>query len=176
MSDLAQASLISGGLFAIVMLTQFGRRTLTFRMLLRPVLLAGGIGYYYLSDMPLKTSGEWTLYAAGLAVGLLFAAGTTLATRIEVDATTGKVVTICGAGFVAVWVLAVAARLAFVYSTDHISWVRENVGTFLADHRIEQAAIAPFFVIWALTMVVARVAAVQIGAHQARTGRRPVII
>lgn len=168
MSDLAQAALISGGIFAVVMLSQFGRRELVTKDLLRPVALTVAIGYFYLKDMPFTTSGEWDLYGAALVLGLLFGAIATIVTRLEVDAVGGRVMTVCGTGFVVVWVVAVAARLGFIFSVDHIGWVHEHVGLFMMQHGIEVDAIAPFFVIWALTMVISRVAAVQLRARALR--------
>lgn len=172
MSDLVQAALISGGIFALVMLTQYGRRSVALKDLLRSILMVGAVGFFYLGDMPFSTSGEWNLYGAGLVLGLAFGAVAMLATRMEVDAVSGKVMTICGAGFVTVWAVAVLARLGFIYSVENISWVHEHVGLFMMDHGIESSAIAPFFVIWALTMVIARIAVVQL---RARTMRAEVV-
>ncbi len=60
-------------------------------------------------------------------------------------------------GFVAIWTAVVALRVAFIYLAEHNTWFRDHLGTFMLDHHIVQDAIAPFFVIMALAMVLTRV-------------------
>jgi hypothetical protein len=62
--------------------------------------------------------------------------------------------------------VALVARLAFIWAVDNVGAVREQVGTFMLSHQIETSAIAPFFVICALTMVVGRIVAIQIRARK----------
>ncbi|HWC22539.1 MAG TPA: hypothetical protein VG502_09590 [Flexivirga sp.] len=165
MSDFQQALLISGGIAILVLLTQYGRRDFTTHSVLRPLGMIGGVGYFYLRGMPTDRSELW-LYAAGLGLGLVCGAVATVFTGIERDPRTGKVMTVCGVGFAATWLVVVAARLAFVWEADHNSTFREHLGTFMANHQLHEASIAPFFVIWALAMVVSRVAANAVRAGQ----------
>lgn len=69
--------------------------------------------------------------------------------------------TTCGVGFVAV-----LARLAFVWAVENVGTIHDHFGLFMMNHQIEETAIAPFFVIWALTMVVARIIAIQLRASR----------
>ena len=166
MSDLAQAALISGGIFAVVMLTQFGRRANRPMSALRPIIMVAVVGYGYLAGAPTDATSV-KVYLAAVGVGLLFAAGAVATTRVELDRITGKAYTVCGLGFVAVWLVAVAARLVFIWLVENNLWARNEFGTWMITNHVDFAVIAPFFVIWALTMVLARVAVVQLRIHHA---------
>ena len=175
MSDLAQAALISGGIFAVVMLTQFGRRANRTMSALRPIIMVVLVGYGYLAGAPTDATSV-KVYVAAVGVGLLFAAGAVAATRVEIDRLTGTAYTVCGLGFVTVWLVAVAARLVFIWLVENNLWARNEFGTWMITNHVDFAVIAPFFVIWALTMVLARVAVVQLRIrHAVLTGSAPVV-
>lgn len=167
MSDFQQAALIGGGIATVVIASQLGRRDLSWHKVVYPLLSVIGFGYGYLNGAPTGRPELW-LYAAAIGLGLVFGAVATATTGMERDAATGKVMTTCGAGFVATWLVALAARLAFVWAAEHDMAFREQVGAFMMDHQIHEAAIAPFFVLWALTMVTSRLVAVL-----TRAGRLP---
>ncbi|RNI22800.1 hypothetical protein [Flexivirga caeni] len=158
MSDFQQALLISGGIAAVVLATQYGRRALSTHAILRPLGMIAGVAFFYLRGIPTDRSELW-LYAAGLGLGLLCGAVATVFTRVERDAATGKAMTVCGAGFVATWLVVVGARLLFVWEADHNAAFRMHLGQFMMNHQLHESSIAPFFVLWALTMVVSRIAA-----------------
>lgn len=166
MSDLAQAALISGGIFAVVMLTQFGRRANRTMSALRPIIMVVAVGYGYLAGAPTDATSV-KVYLAAVGVGLVFAAGAVTATRVEIDRLTGKPFTVCGLGFVAVWLLAVTTRLVFIWLVENNGWARNQFGSWMVTTHVDFAVIAPFFVIWALTMVLARVAVVQLRIRHA---------
>ena len=175
MSDFSQAALIGGGIAAVVFASQLGRRDLSWHKVVYPLLSVAGFGYGYLSDAPTGRPELW-LYAAAIGLGLVFGAVATATTGMERDRTTGRIMTTCGAGFVATWLVALGARLAFIWAVEHDMGFREQVGTFMMSHYIHESAIAPFFVIWALTMLLARLAAILVRAGQlpAATTVRPV--
>ena len=166
MSDLAQAALISGSIFAVVMLTQFGRRANRPLSAWRPIIMVVLVGYGYLAGAPTDATSV-KVYLAAVGVGLTFAAGAVVFTRVEVDRLTGRAYTVCGLGFVTVWLVAVAARLTFIWLVENNLWARNEFGTFMITHHVDLTVIAPFFVIWALTMVLARVAVVQLRIRHA---------
>lgn len=153
MSELAQAALISGGIFVMVMASQFGRRRYSRTGVIRALATVAIVGYFYLKSMPFNTASEWSAYAVALGLGLLCGAIATVATRLQVDSE-GAIFTICRTGFLAIWGAVVVGRLIFIWAVTDVSWAHEQFGMFLMSQRIEIAAIAPFFVIWALTMVV----------------------
>jgi hypothetical protein len=168
MSDFVTSLVISGSIFAVMMLSQFGRREYTWHKVLLPLVSVGYFGYHYLSGMPTVGNAMW-LYAAGVLIGLGFGAWATVTTRVEKDARTGKLYTRTGAGFVWAWLVAMSLRIAFVYSVENVSSFRDQVGTFMMSHQLVEAAIPPFFVLMALTTVVSRIAAIRI--RTSRVGR-----
>lgn len=176
MSDFMQALLIGGSIFVAMLFTGLGRRALTTRTVVRPLVIVGVFAVIYLKSAPLATGGEWGLYAVGVALGLVFGGLAAYFTKVERDAETGTVMTVAGAGFATTWFVAMAARLVFVWAVTDIPAFREQVGLFMMSHQIQESAIAPFFVIWALTMVVARVGAIQVRARRLPAAARPQVL
>jgi hypothetical protein len=155
MSPLQQSFLISGSIFAVVMATQYGRRDYSLKALARPLVMCAVIGYIYLQGAPTQTV-DYVVYAVGALIGAFLGVVAYLNTRVEREPS-GQVKTICGLGFVAVWVAAVALRIAFIALSEHNQAFRAHLGRFMAAHQILESAIAPFFVLMALAMVAVRV-------------------
>ncbi len=168
MSDFVTSLVISGSIFAVMMLSQFGRRDYTWHKVLYPLVSVGIFGYSYLKDLPTVGNAVW-LYVAGVVIGLAFAFWATVTTGVERDAASGKLYTRTGAGFVAAWLVAMALRIAFVYAAENVPSFREQIGAFMMNHQIVEGSIAPFFVLMALTTVVTRIAAIRIRMN--RLGR-----
>lgn len=167
MTDMEQALTISGVIFGVVMLTQYGRRKYSLHKLVQPVLTVALVGFFYLRDMP-DTGADWAVYGVGAAIGLVFGVITNAVTGVERGAA-GKVFTRCGLGFLTAWVALVAVRVAFIALADHNDGFRRHLGQFMFEHGIVQDAIAPFFVIMALVTVVSRMALVAARARNARS-------
>lgn len=156
MTDMEQALTISGGIFGVMMLTQYGRRKYDLHKVLMPIGTVSAVGYFYLKGMPSEHV-DLVVYLVGAAIGVACGVVATLVTGVERDPVSGRVHTRCGAGFVAIWSAVVALRVAFIYLVEHNDWFRRHLGTFMTEHHIVSDAIAPFFVIMALAMVLARV-------------------
>ncbi|MGU3291326.1 hypothetical protein [Williamsia sp. M5A3_1d] len=171
MSDLSQAVEISGGIFALMMATQYGTRHLGLHKIAIPVLAVAGFGYAYLKDAPTDHN-SIALYAVGGAIGALFALLAYASTAMWADRSTGNVMTRCGIAFVGVWLVAMAARIGFVWAVSDVPSFRTWVGDHMMSMHLTPDAIAPFFVIWALAMVVGRVVALSIRAARLRTDLR----
>ncbi|MGV9711300.1 hypothetical protein ACWDTI_11620 [Gordonia sp. NPDC003424] len=157
MSELTQAFLISGGIFVLVMARGYGRRTLDRRAVLLPVALVAVFGVIYLKDAPVADMRDWVVYGSAVAVGLVFGGIATACTAIERDDRTGRIVTVTGPAFVAVWLIAVLTRLSFVWAVTDNPTARNHFGEFMIGHHLDFGTIAPFFLLWALTMVVSRI-------------------
>ncbi|MCX6470146.1 MAG: hypothetical protein NTW76_12640 [Corynebacteriales bacterium] len=157
MSDLSQAVEISGGIFALMMATQYGTRHFGLHKIAMPVLAVAGFGYAYLKDAPTDHN-SIVLYLVGAGIGAVFGLLAYFATAMWADRSTGKIMTRCTTAFVSVWLVAMAARIGFVWA------VSDN-----ASFRLTSDAIAPFFVIWALVMVVGRVIALSSRAARLRS-------
>ncbi|WP_328830813.1 hypothetical protein OHT77_25690 [Streptomyces sp. NBC_00252] len=96
MTDMEQALTISGGIFAVMMLTQYGRRKYDLHKVLMPIGTVSAVGYFYLKGMPGQHA-DVVVYLVGAAIGLACGLVATLTTGVERDPGTGKVHTRCGA-------------------------------------------------------------------------------
>lgn len=180
MTEFQQALLMSGGIAAFVLIMNLGTRTFERKALIRTLAICGGVGYGYLRHVP-TGSHEIAAYVVAGVLALTFGGAAIATTRVHWNASRAAVMTTCGAGFVAVWVLAVAARLGFIWEVEHNHGFRTWFGEFMMSHQIHETAIAPFFVIWALGMVAIRMAWVAYRAGDlqdrfAQTQRVPELI
>lgn len=172
MSDFMTALVISGGIFALMMATQLGRREYTLHRVLLSVFSVAGFGYAYLRHIPTGGS-SIALYVVGIVIGAVFAVLATLGTGIERDTASGKLFTRTGAAFVVTWLVAVALRIGFVWSVENVGSFRNHVGMFMMNHQIGESSVAPFFVLMALTTVIGRVVAVKV--RISRLSRTPAL-
>ncbi len=170
MSDFAQAALISGGIFAIIMMRGYGRRVWDRGAVLFPLLMVAGFGYGYLHDAP-TTHTDLLAYAVALALGVVFGGLASVSTRVERDAASGSAMTVTGPAFAAIWASAVALRLGFIYAVEHWHWARMQFGEFMITHHVDFTAIAPFFILWVLGMVLTRLVAVGLRTATLPAGR-----
>ncbi|WP_299569709.1 hypothetical protein [uncultured Williamsia sp.] len=158
MSDLTEAIVMSGGFFVLMLITQFGTRTLSMHRILASVGVVVGVGASYFGSAP--TDGRsLAVYVVGIGIGLVFAGLATASTRSWIDASTGKRMTRSGIAFLAVWATAMLMRVAFVWAVSDNATFRTWFGEQMATLHLTPGVIAPFFVLWALTMVGGRVAA-----------------
>ncbi len=146
--------IFSVGLAVVIIGSQMGRRPVTARRFLLPVLIVAVVAHSYLTGLP--TAGgdlafEATCTAAGILLGLL-AAGLV---RVERDSSTGKVVMQAGLAYAALWILVLGGRLAFMWASSH-AW-RQAVVQFSMQHAITGAeAWTTALVLMSLAMVLAR--------------------
>jgi len=173
MTDMQQALTVSGLIFGIVMMSQYGRREYNWHRVLLPLSSTATVGYFYLKGMPIQAV-DWVVYGVGALVGLAFGLVASATTGLDRDATDGRTYTRCGTWFLTTWLAAVALRIGFVYAAEHNTWFHQHLGGFLTEHDIITDAIAPFFVIMALAMVLTRVVLIGLrvsGASPARISR-----
>lgn len=156
MSPLEQSVLISGSIFAVVVASSYGRKQYRVEKLARPLVLSAVFGYAYIKGAPTGTV-DLVVYAVALAIGVGFGLLSNAFTGVERDHVTGKVMTVAGAGFIATWLVAMGVRVAFIALAENNHTFQMHLGTFMASHSIPEAAIAPFFVIMALTTVLSRI-------------------
>jgi hypothetical protein len=166
-SPLQESLLISGSIFLVVVASSLGRKEYRVNRFARPLVISAIFGYEYLKGAPTSTA-ALIAYAVALAIGLGFGLLSTAFTRIERDSVTGKIMTITGVGFIATWLVAMGMRVVFIALAEDNQAFRMHLGRFLYDHSLPEAAIAPFFVLMALTTVLSR-----IGFAALRAGRLP---
>src|SRR6516225_2461038 len=145
--------LLYTGLFAAILITQLGTRHPDAKRLLLPVAIVGGIGAKYLTGMPAGTT-DHLLELAGLAAGLLFGLAAAAQIKVRRDDADGRLVTIAGWPYAAVWTLALALRLGFAYGSTH--WFSRQIASFSAAYHVPTATYGTAFVIMVLTMIIAR--------------------
>ena len=137
-------------LFVFILATQLGRRTPTLDRLILPVLIVGGIGFTYLSNLPTGTANH-VIELAGLGAGLLFGLASVALVKVEKDPRSGRAVTKAGLPYAAVWTVALAARMAFAYGSTH--WFHAALAQFSITNHINPATYGTFFVLMVLTMI-----------------------
>ena len=136
-----------------VIASDIGRRAVTTRRLVRPLLIAGGAGAAYLSAFATSGSGlagELAGAGTGALLGLLAAS----LMRVEHEKHSGTVFTNAGGGYLAIWIAAAAARLAFIYGSSH--WFSADLASWMLTHHITTGALTDGLIMLALGMTVAR--------------------
>ena len=161
-------------LFAAILVTQLGTRHPDGKRLLLPVVIVAGVGAKYLKAIP-GGSTPHLLELAGLGAGLLFGLAATALFRVRRDPSDGRLVTVAGWPYAAVWTLALALRLGFAYGSTH--WFTRSLASFSLAHHVPAATYGTAFVIMVLIMVVVRTVAVVLrgraaGASISFTGLR----
>lgn len=150
------------GLAALIIATQMGRRQLTARRFLLPVLAVGFVGYHYLQGIPTVGGDlpfEVTLSIVGAVCGIIAAA----LMGLDRDADTGRLVTQAGVAYAALWIVVFGGRLAFAWAATNL-WSHQ-VAQFSIQHEITgSAAWTAAFVFMALSMVLTRTAVVALRA------------
>ena len=145
--------LLYTGLFIAILATQVGTRHPDGKRLLLPVVITVGIGARYLKAVPVGTT-AYLLEFAGLAAGLLFGLASVALIEIRRDPADGRLVTIAGWSYAAIWTLALVLRLGFAYGSTH--WFTRQLVSFSAAHHVPPATYGTAFVIMVLTMIVVR--------------------
>lgn len=152
------------GLFVLVVATQTGRRMPNAQRLIVPVVIVGAFGFKYLKKFPSGGTAQ-LLVLGGVALGIVFGLLSLTLIRVEKDSATGRLVTIAGTSYVALWTAALIARLGFAYGSTH--WFRSDLVSFSIQHHVAAQAYATAFVLWVLLMIVIRTVGVIVRAQHA---------
>ena len=149
-------------LFAAILATQLGTRHPSLDRVLLPVVIVGAIGFGYLRSLP-GGSTSHLLELAGLGAGLVFGLASIPLFRVGKDER-GRLTTTAGAAYAALWLAALAGRLAFAYGSSH--WFHAELVSFSAADHVPAAAYATAFVLMVLAMVAIRTAAVLVRSRR----------
>ena len=152
------------GVFA----SDMGRRAITTRRLVRPLIIAGVAGATYLAAFATSGAGlaiELAGAGVGAALGLL--AASTM--RIEHDGDSGTVFSTAGVSYLAIWIAAAAGRLAFIYCSSH--WFSSDLGSWMLAHHVSTAALTNGLILLALAMTTARTLSIVVRSRAAASGR-----
>jgi hypothetical protein len=150
------------GLAALIIATQMGRRYLTLRRFLIPLVAVAAVGYHYMPTIP--TAGGDLDFELGLAIaGTLCGVLAGYLMTVERDQQTGRLITRAGVDYAALWIIVFGGRLAFAWAAQHV-WSHQ-VGQFSMQHAITgSAAWTAAFVLMAISMVAARTVVVAMRA------------
>jgi hypothetical protein len=147
------AIILTAAILIGVFISDLGRRAVTTHRLLRPLMIAGGAGAAYLTAFATSGSGlalEMAGVGAGALLGLL-AAGFM---RVEYDQRSGTTFSQAGTGYALVWIATAAARLAFVYGSQH--WFSGSLDSWMLHHHITAGALTDTLILMALAMTSTR--------------------
>ena len=153
--------LLYTGLFIAILATQLGTRRPDAKRLLLPVAIVAGVGFKYLRTMPSGTTPR-LLEIAGAAVWLLFGLGAVALIKVRRDGADGRLITIAGWPYAALWTLALALRIGFAYGSTH--QFKTQIARFSIDHHVPADTYGTAFVLMVLTMIVVRTAGVYLRA------------
>ena len=160
-----QAIVSSALILTYVLITQYGRRRFSWHKWLPPLLAIPAVGVVYLRTAPM-TRADVALYGIAIGVGAAFGLLATRATRLERDARTLRLYTRCGIAFAITWIVALGSRATFIWALQDSSAIRQSIGTFMRNHQIVSGAIAPTFVLIALSMYSIRLALLAVKVRQ----------
>jgi len=147
------AFILTAVILAGVFLSDLGRRAVSRRRLHRPLIIAGIAGSMYLTALATSGAGlalELTAAGTGAVLGLLAASFM----RVEHDAGNGEVFTRAGIGYACIWIGTAAARLAFIYGSQH--WFAGSLDSWMLAHHITADVLTDALVLEALAMTTAR--------------------
>lgn len=151
------------GLFVFIVATQTGRRMPNAQRLIIPLVIVGAFGFKYLKSLPSGGTAE-LLVLGGVSLGVLFGLTSLTLIRVQKDPDTGRLVTIAGLPYVALWTVALVARLGFAYGSTH--WFRSDLVSFTRAHHIPPDTYATAFVLWVALMILIRTLGVVIRSRQ----------
>ncbi len=147
---------------AVLLEADLGRRKIGWFRVLRPLIASVAAIALFTTSVP--TSGhDLILQAVGVGVGVLAGLAAHLFITVGFDpakgkkggkGTSGRAVSWAGFGYAAFWVLVFAARLVFIYGTQH--WFSRPLGQFLIAHQLSAAALTDALLFMAIAMALAR--------------------
>lgn len=158
---MSQAILTSSAILAYVLITQYGRRALSWRAWLPAIIGIPIAASIYLSRAPTH---RYDIYlylvtaAAGCGFGVLAAA----TTGVEQDPVVGRLYTRSGPAFAAAWAIATGTRVALIWALQDAPWFAHTMGPFIRDHQIGRNAIAAAFVLMTVIMYGLRFAVIAV--------------
>jgi hypothetical protein len=161
------ALILSLAIIAGVLFSDLGRKAVTHRRLMRPLIIVGVAGATYLSALATSGTGL-AIEIAGAAVGAVLGLGVGALMRVRRDERDGGVLTQAGFGYAAVWVTVIGARLAFIYGSTH--WFAHSLGSWMLANQVTEAALTDALVLMALAMTGARTLSLIVRSRAASTG------
>lgn len=154
------------GILLLMIVTVIGKRPVSLMTYLRPLLIVGGVGFFFLQDLP-TTGHDVGLELVGVLLGVIFGVLAAAASKVYRE---GEGVTVqSGRAYVAVWTAAIGLRVLFADLATRNAAFGQRVAEFSVAHGITGAeAWRAAFVLMALAMVLTRVALIALRAAGAK--------
>ncbi len=146
-----------------VFLSDLGHRAVSRRRLHRPLIIAGIAGSMYLTALATTGAGlalELAATGTGAVLGLLAASFM----RVEHNSDNGEVFTRAGIAYAGIWIATAAARLAFIYGSQH--WFAGSLDSWMLAHHITADVLTDALVLEALAMTTARTISLYVRSHR----------
>lgn len=141
--------------FGVLMEANLGHRKIGWFRVVRPLLTSASVVTLFLTNVP--TSGHNpALQAVAVAVGVLLGLGSHLFMSVRFDpqkGRSGRGVSRAGVGYAAFWAVIFAARLVFIYGSEH--WFTASLGRFMVTHQLSLAGLTDALIFMALAMALA---------------------
>jgi hypothetical protein len=143
---------------AVLLEADLGRRKIGWFRLLRPLITAGAVVAVFVSSIA-ASGHDLALEAAGAGAGVLLGLAAHLFMSVGFDPAKGekgRAVSWAGFGYAAFWAVVFAARLVFIYGTEH--WFARPLGQFLITHQLSATGLTDALLFMAIAMALARTA------------------
>ena len=174
-------------ILAVLLEADLGRRKIGWFRVLRPLIASVAAIALFTTSVP-ASGHNLVLQAIGIGVGVLAGLTAHLFVAVGFDpakgkeddkGTSGRAVSWAGFGYATFWVVVFAARLIFIYGTQH--WFSHPLGQFLIAHQLSAAALADALLFMAIAMALARSALLAVRGraatrHAASAARYPAAV
>lgn len=140
----------------VLMEADLGRRKIGWFRVARPLLAAIAVVALYLATVP-TDGNNLALEAIGAGVGVILGCASHLFVSVGFDPAkgkTGRVVSRAGFAYATFWAAIFAARLGFVYGSQHV--FEASLGHFLVSHQLSATGLTNALLFMALTLGLAR--------------------
>jgi hypothetical protein len=163
-SDSASIWTINIAVLAAVLEADLGRRKITGRRLIRPLIAAAVVAAYWISGIAGSGTGLW-VELAGVGTGIVLGLAAAALMRVYA-AGDGRPYSYAALPYALLWVAVVGARLWFAYAAHHD--IRVPLGTWMLAHRLTNSALVDAFIFLALAMVLTRTGSLAIRSRGLR--------
>jgi hypothetical protein len=141
---------------AVLLEADLGRRKIGWFRLLRPLITATAVVAVFVSSIA-TTGHNLALEVVGGGAGVLLGLAAHLFMSVGFDPAKGKngrAVSWAGFGYAAFWAVIFAARLVFIYGTEH--WFARPLSQFLIAHQLSATGLTDALLFMAIAMALAR--------------------